>query len=129
MIFDFSRGRRGQTAITTVAQTARIACSEINWSGAVHCARNPKVADVLTVFAVQKVTHRTPARGVGLAVVLETSGGRGTLLFVVGLATGGAAIGETRLVGFQLELLATKAAGTDWEGHGGFYCKTAKAVR
>lgn len=87
------------------------------------------MAGVLTVFAVEKVAHRAVTRGVGFAVVLETSGGCGTFLLVVGLATGGAAISETRLVRFQLELLTTEAAGTDWEGHGGFYCKTARAVK
>lgn len=63
---------------------------------------------LLAILAIEKVAHRLPAGLVGFTLNLAFDGIHGTLRYRflrLGNAALGAAIGETRFVGFQLEFL------------------------
>jgi len=79
-----------------------------------------KICSSLAVFAVKQVAHGLAARLVGLRHGLSIYGGQvlaGVLGFGFGFAAGGAAVGETRLIGLEFELFVTDDAGFDGEGH------------
>ena len=74
---------------------------------------------LLAVFAVEEVADGGAAGGVGLGVgfqlVVYVTLGDGLVCF--GGAAGGAAIGETWLVGLELEFFRTDDADLDRESH------------
>ena len=82
---------------------------------------SPEAGIWLAVPPIEKVAHGVPPSGVefgiglgSLAAVLASC----RLRFVPGAAFR-AAVGETGLVGLQLELLRANAADFDWKGHAG----------
>ncbi len=82
------------------------------------------VGTVLAVFAVKKLAHGLAPGLVGFSGIFAFERVHGTLVGGLrigsfGLAAGGTTVGETRLVGLQLELFGTDDANSNWKRHFG----------
>src|SRR6185437_1736641 len=89
-------------------------------SNAIRIHRKGRRSTRLAVFAVQKIAHRFPARGVPLAISLGAVAFHARLIGRARLV-GGAAFratgGKARFIGLQLKLFSTNNASFDRKNH------------